>query len=97
MCNLRQANSDKSLSMMQVFTQFGDLTMANTKAGDTKESDRNLEKDAQAKDGYNTPLDPSQRHTGMYEKGDGKEEAQPEGGSSKTGSEGAPNQGLEKR
>ena len=54
--------------MMQVFTQFGDLTMANTKEGDTKESDRNLEKDAQAKDGYNTPLDPSQRHTGMYEK-----------------------------
>jgi hypothetical protein len=29
--------------MMQVFTQFGDLTMANTKEGDTKESDRNLE------------------------------------------------------
>lgn len=47
--------------------------------------------------GYNTPLDPMQRHTGMYEKGDGKKEAQPEGGSSNTGPEGAPNQGTEKR
>ncbi|MGB3137696.1 MAG: hypothetical protein WBG38_13640 [Nodosilinea sp.] len=47
--------------------------------------------------GYNTPIDPAQRHTGMYEAGDGKEEAQPEGGSSDTGVEGAPNQGIEKR
>lgn len=47
--------------------------------------------------GYNTPLDERQRHTGMYEAGDGKDEAQPEGGSSNTGPEGAPNQGTEKR
>lgn len=46
---------------------------------------------------YNTPLDPATRHTGMYEKGDGKEEAKPESGSSNTGREGAPNQGTEKR
>jgi hypothetical protein len=54
-------------------------------------------KSTEAKDGYNTPIDESLRHTGMYEKGDGKEEAQPEGGSSNAGPEGAPNQGLEKR
>jgi photosystem I subunit 4 len=47
--------------------------------------------------GYNTPINPSERHTGMYEEGDGTPESQPEGGSSKTGPEGAPNQGLEKR
>lgn len=52
---------------------------------------------AQAKDGYNTPIKGSERHTGMYEKGDGKQEAQPEGGSSNAGPEGAPNQGTEKR
>jgi len=46
---------------------------------------------------YNTPVDPMQRHTGMYEKGDGKEEAKPESGTSNTGLEGAPNQGTEKR
>jgi photosystem I subunit 4 len=33
----------------------------------------------------------------MYEKGDGKKEAQPESGSADTGVEGAPNQGIEKR
>lgn len=48
-------------------------------------------------EGYNTPIEPTQRHTGMYEKDDGKDEAQPEGGSADTGLEGAPNQGLEKR
>ncbi|PZO34377.1 MAG: hypothetical protein DCF21_09830 [Leptolyngbya sp.] len=55
------------------------------------------DKDTANKGGYNTPIDESQRHTGMYEKGDGTEESQPEGGSSDTGPEGAPNQGLEKR
>ncbi|HZG37816.1 MAG TPA: hypothetical protein VEZ50_03965 [Nodosilinea sp.] len=52
---------------------------------------------SEEQDGYNTPLDETQRHTGMYEAGDGKAEAQPEGGSANTGPEGAPNQGLEKR
>jgi hypothetical protein len=61
----------------------------------TKHNDQG-DKSTQA-EGYNTPLDPMQRHTGMYEKGDGKDEAQPEGGSANTGPEGAPNQGLEKR
>jgi hypothetical protein len=51
----------------------------------------------ETKGGYNTPINPSERHTGMYEQGDGTDEAQPEGGSSNTGLEGAPNQGLEKR
>lgn len=54
-------------------------------------------KTGEEKEGYNTPVNPSQRHTGMYESGDGKSEAQPEGGSSDTGLEGAPNQGTEKR
>ncbi|WP_017301245.1 hypothetical protein [Nodosilinea nodulosa] len=66
--------------------------MANSKS----EAD-NKAKTHEEKDGYNTPIEPSQRHTGMYEAGDGKEEAQPEGGSSNTGLEGAPNQGTEKR
>lgn len=57
----------------------------------------NDKKATETKGGYNTPIDPSQRHTGMYEKGDGTEESQPEGGSSNTGPEGGPNQGLEKR
>lgn len=64
---------------------------------DTKQSEHSADEDAQAKDGYNTPVEPAARHTGMYEKGDGKEDAQPEGGSSDTGKEGAPNQGIEKR
>ncbi|HSM81384.1 MAG TPA: hypothetical protein VLS96_06845 [Nodosilinea sp.] len=58
---------------------------------------RDQDQAAQPKDGYNTPIDPSQRHTGMYEEGDGKDSAQAEGGSSKNGPEGSPNQGLEKR
>lgn len=55
------------------------------------------DQDTDRKDGYNTPIEPTQRHTGMYEQGDGKDEAQPEGGSADTGIEGAPNQGIEKR
>ncbi|MBE9112154.1 hypothetical protein IQ273_22375 [Nodosilinea sp. LEGE 07298] len=67
--------------------------MANSKSEDKSKAKSSSEE----QDGYNTPLDPMQRHTGMYEAGDGKEEAQPEGGSSNTGLEGAPNQGTEKR
>lgn len=51
----------------------------------------------ESSDGYNTPIDESQRHTGMYEASDAKEEAKPESGSSNAGPEGAPNQGTEKR
>ncbi len=47
-------------------------------------------------DTYNTPIDASQRHTGIHEKGDSKQEDQPESGSN-AGPEGAPNQGTEKR
>lgn len=61
------------------------------------QNDPKDQKTTPGKDDYNTPIDPMQRHTGMYEKGDGTDEAQPEGGSSDTGLEGAPNQGLEKR
>ncbi len=64
--------------------------MANTESEQKKKS-------TESSDGYNTPIDESQRHTGMYEAGDGKQEAQPEGGSSNAGPEGAPNQGTEKR
>lgn len=55
------------------------------------------DQDTADKGGYNTPIKGSERHTGMYEKGDGKQSAQPEGGSGSAGPEGAPNQGLEKR
>lgn len=65
--------------------------MANNKS---KKSDRSSNQETED---YNTPMDPMQRHTGMYEKGDGKEEAKPESGTSNTGIEGAPNQGTEKR
>lgn len=44
----------------------------------------------------NTPIDESQRHTGVHEKGGGKKEVLPESGSN-AGPEGAPNQGTEKR
>jgi photosystem I subunit 4 len=54
-------------------------------------------KSTKSDSGYNTPIEPTQRHTGMYEEGDGRDEAQPESGSSKTVKEGAPNQGTEKR
>jgi hypothetical protein len=61
------------------------------------QNDPKDQKTTPGQDDYNTPIDPMQRHTGMYEEGDGTDEAQPEGGSSNTGLEGAPNQGLEKR
>ncbi|MBW4484735.1 MAG: hypothetical protein KME14_19540 [Tildeniella torsiva UHER 1998/13D] len=51
----------------------------------------------ESSDGYNTPIDETQRHTGMYEASNAKEDAKPESGSSATGPEGAPNQGTEKR
>lgn len=57
----------------------------------------NDQKSTKGQDGYNTPVNPAERHTGMYEEGDGTDASQPEGGSSDTGTEGAPNQGLEKR
>lgn len=48
-------------------------------------------------DSDNTPIDGSQRHTGVHEESDGeKQEIQPES-SFNTGPEGAPNQGTEKR
>ncbi|MBW4654195.1 MAG: hypothetical protein KME20_14335 [Kaiparowitsia implicata GSE-PSE-MK54-09C] len=65
-----------------------------TKPEDDKKKDTSTTK---TEGEYNTPIDPSQRHTGMYEAGDGTDEAQPEGGSADTGTEGAPNQGIEKR
>ncbi|MBD2234855.1 hypothetical protein [Phormidium tenue] len=64
--------------------------MANT------ESDQQTQA-PESSDGYNTPIDESQRHTGMYEANDAKETAKPESGSSSAGPEGAPNQGTEKR
>ncbi|MBD1919159.1 MULTISPECIES: hypothetical protein [Cyanophyceae] len=64
--------------------------MANT------ESDQQTQS-SESSDGYNTPLDESQRHTGMYQATDAKEEAKPESGSSNTGPEGGPMQGTEKR
>ncbi|MBD2113691.1 MULTISPECIES: hypothetical protein [Cyanophyceae] len=65
--------------------------MANT------ESDQKAQSTDESSDGYNTPLDESQRHTGMYEATDAGENAKPESGTSATGPEGAPNQGTEKR
>lgn len=67
--------------------------MPNSKTSNQSDTNQNTSDE----DGYNTPINGAERHTGMYEKGDGKEEAQPEGGSSNTGTEGAPNQGTEKR
>lgn len=67
--------------------------MSKPKTKNQSDTDQNTSD----KDGYNTPIDGAQRHTGMYEKGDGKQDAQPEGGSGNTGPEGAPNQGIEKR
>ncbi|PZV07264.1 MAG: hypothetical protein DCF32_07730 [Leptolyngbya sp.] len=64
--------------------------MANT------ESDQKTQA-PESSDGYNTPIDETQRHTGMYEASNAKENAKPESGSSATGPEGAPNQGTEKR
>ncbi|NJL49287.1 MAG: hypothetical protein HC929_19870 [Leptolyngbyaceae cyanobacterium SM2_5_2] len=63
----------------------------------SEENKQDQTKSTEADSGYNTPIEPTQRHTGMYEEGDGRDEAQPEGGSSKTAIEGAPNQGIEKR
>lgn len=64
--------------------------MANTESDQTTQAPESSE-------GYNTPIDETQRHTGMYEANDAKKDAKPESGSSATGPEGAPNQGTEKR
>ena len=64
--------------------------MANTESEQKQQS-------TDSSEGYNTPIDETQRHTGMYEATDAGENAKPESGTSATGPEGAPNQGTEKR
>jgi photosystem I subunit 4 len=50
-----------------------------------------------ASDGYQTPIDESQRKTGMADETTSKPTAKPESGTSEQPVEGAPNQGTEKR
>lgn len=63
----------------------------------TQKKDNQDMKRSGSEGGYQTPVDPASRHTGMYEESDAKDEARPESGTSNTGIEGAPNQGTEKR
>ncbi|MUG99274.1 hypothetical protein F7734_46090 [Scytonema sp. UIC 10036] len=67
-------------------------------ANPENEKARNDESQApQASGGTQTPIDEEQRRTGINEKSEGKPSAVPESGSSDQLTEGAGNQGTEKR
>ncbi len=69
-------------------------------ANQNEEMKTQREEDAgtpKASGGYQTPLNESERKTGMAVPTGGKESATPESGSSDTLVEGSPNQGTEKR
>ncbi|ARV60298.1 hypothetical protein BZZ01_18150 [Nostocales cyanobacterium HT-58-2] len=64
---------------------------------DQVKNQKSDEQDAAASGGYQTPIDSDIRKTGVAAKSDAKESAVPESGSSDQFTEGAGNQGTEKR